>query len=431
MSGGIIGRPKYDDTFVDISYPHVFKAPYRSVIAPRSDKIDPSDIHNEVFENTEYMSDSFNAIPQGTNIAASIGYGHSAISSNANLKRIGRNKPKGFQGSEPFWNPEGGWMIEYSDKKLPEDYYSENRRAVRYTTLDAIEDHWEDPMVIFPSTGKTRIRERDIVPVAPTAVYEIGIPEFEGRKPTVYKSTSAVTGMTVDFGPEDLPNPTQISKYIQSQNLFSILTPLYSTYIKMGEKIIPVKFKDPNRVALQAQSSLPIDIPLPDGTNVKIKDYRWVVVQNVNSDSELIFEIPVQLRDRPDISHTISQISAAHEMYLQKEVGQIQHRRVGKSVNTPIVDQQYNQYLDTSGRPSVSEEEHIRVSTNAPITDQHYNDYIESGGVHMLSDSKHYQSVTNAIEALPGGFVPVRAEIRQKPQINVQPLPGFTMPWVF
>ena len=500
MSGGIIGKPKYDDTVIDISYPHILKAPYRSVMAPRSDKIDTSDINNEIYETKEYMSDRFNAIPQGTNIAASIGYGHSINSSNSALKKMGKNKPKGFQGAEPFWTPEGGFMVEYSDKKLPEDYYAENRRPVRYTTLNPIEERWEDPMIMFSSSkGKMNIRESNNVTVIPTAVYEFGMPEFEGRKPIVYKSTSSVTGMSVDFDPEDIPNPTQISKYIQSKNLFNILTPMYSTFIKLGEKVIPIKLKDPNYIALQAQSSLPIDIPLPDGTNIKLKDYRWIVVQNVNSESELIFEIPVKLKERPDIAHSISKISSAYENYThQKGSGKIQHNRIQVSNSAPVVDQRYNnqyldskgrpaisteeehirfsnsapvvdqrynnqyleskgrpaisteeehirfsnsapvvdqrynnQYLDSKGRPAISTEEHINVSANVPIVDQRYNQYLETLGTPTLSNSKYYSSVDNALEAIPGKLVPVRAEIREKPQINVQPSPGFTMPWTF
>jgi len=406
MSGSS-GRPKYNDTFIDYREPHILRAPYQSVVIPRSEMVNPDDVANETTDTSEYTSDFFNVIPTGTNIAASIGYGHGPMNSNAGIKRY--HKPGDAMGGyrpEPFWVPEGGWAIDWSDAKLPEDYYAENRRGTRYVELPENLEHWEDPLVMFPgsanpSAGIPRLRERDVIPIVPTAVYEVEeVSIGSAARPLVYKGSTSVTGMSVDFEAEALPNPMQVAKYIQNKNLLSILPPVYSTYIKMDNQIIPLKLKDPRYLAIQAQDSAAIDIPLPNGNSVKLRDYRWTVVQNINSETELIFEIPPQLKNRPDISHSVSQITAAFEGYIEKKDGKISDKRIN-TVNT------------------------------APIVDQVYNQFLASGAVPELAPSKTYYTVDNALEVFPGGLAPVRAELREKPKLYAQPEPAATAPWFF
>jgi hypothetical protein len=394
------GRPKYDDTFIDLSTPHILKAPYQSVVIPRSEAVNPDDILNELNETKEYTSDAFNVIPWGTNIAASVNYGHGS-NSNAAVKRLRKGMVKGYMGQQPFFHPEGGWQYTWEDAKVPEDYYAENRRAVRYVELPDQIDHWEDPIIAFPSTGKHRFKERDIIPVVPTAVFEVAMPEMGvPSRPMVYKGSVSLSGIDLSYGPMELPNPTRVIKYVQNKNIKHVLPQIYDTFIKIAEKKIPIKFKDPNYVVMQASDSEAIDIPLPDGTSFKLRDYQWMVMQNVDSETELIFEIPVNLKDRPDVSHSLAQISAEYEKDVEKQAG-----RLGNS--------------------------YMELSRTAPIVDQITNQYIESAPVPELHSSKAYYTVDNALEAFPDGLMPTRAVLRENPRIVVQPEPAGTYPWMF
>jgi hypothetical protein len=400
MSAGN-GRPKYDDTFIEgFSEPHVLKAPYQSVMVPRSEVIMPEDINNEMLNNNEYTSDCFNVIPTATNIAASIGYGHGPMS-NTWIKHSKRGKLKGYMGQEPFFHTEGGWQITWDDAKLPEEYYADNRRAVRYVDLPENFEHWEDPLIAFPSTGKIRLTERDIVPIVPTATYEIGKPDMGvPSRPVVFKGTVSLSNISPTFEQEALPNPTHITKHIQNKNIISVLPPVYSTYIKIDDKKIPIKFKDPNYVVMQASSSESIDIPLPDGRLIKLRDYQWSVVQNVDSETELIFELPVQLRNRPDVSHSLAQLSAAFEKSVDKWDGKISDSRLNTTWSAPVIDQLRNQY-------------------------------IEMGNVPDLHPSKIYYSIDNALEVFPDELLPAKAALRENHRLFVQPEPATTAPWHF
>lgn len=398
MSSGL-GRPKYDNTFIDVQVPHILKAPYQSVIVPRSEKIIPEDIINEVQESGEYMSDSFNTIPTARNIAASTNYGHGPMA-NSGIKQFKRGKPKGYMGEEPFFHPEGGWQYTFPDAKLPEDYYAENRRPVRYVEIPETLDHWEDPLVMFPSTGKFMLTERDIVPIVPTAVYEVGKPEVgQSSRPLAHRGMVSVSGFTSEFETE-LPNPIRPTKYIQNRNILSILPPVFTTYIKTAEKKIPIRFKDPHYAAIQASDSEAIDVPLPNGNTIRLKDYQWTVVQNVDSEVELIIELPVNLKDRPDMSFSASQIDSAFDGYIEKKEGRVTDARISTTQTAPTIDQVRNEYI-----------------TVAPVPE--------------LYPSRTYYPVDNALEAFPNNLLPTRSFMKDNPRIVVQPEVVGTAPWLF
>lgn len=397
MASGI-GRPKYNDTSVDYQVPHILKAPYQSVMVPRSEKVIPDDVVNELNETNEYTSDNFNTIPMGHNIAATTNYGHGPMSHTGLKKSRRSNRPKGYMGEEPFFHPEGGWQITFPDAKLPEDYYAVNRRPIRYTELPENLEHWEDPLVMFPSTGKFRLTERDVVPVAPTAVYEIEKPELgQTSRPLAYKGNVSVSGFTSEFEGE-LPNPIRPTKYIQNKSILSILPPVFSTYIKVAGKKIPIRFRDPNYVAVQASDSEAIDVPLPNGSTIKLKDYQWTVVQNVDSEVELIIELPVNLKERPDVSFSLSQISSAFEGYIEKKTGRLTDSRIDTVMSAPVIDQNRNEYLAL-----------------APVPE--------------LEPSKMYYAVDNAFEIVPGNLLPTQAVLKDNPRIVVQPEVAGTAPW--
>lgn len=395
------GRPKYNDTYIDMSTAHILKAPYQSVVAPRAEKVNPADILNELNVTTEYTSDHFNVIPWGTNISANVNYGL-GTNANSSVKRS-KNGTKGYRGQEPFFHPEGGWQFTW-DAKLPEDYYAENRRAVRYVELPEHNEHWEDPIIAFPSTTSTahnyRFRENNLVPVAPTAIFEIDVPTTVlSARQTVYKGRVSLSGIDAPNEQIELPNPTRTVKYIQNKNIRYVLPQVYETYIKIAEKKIPIKFKNPNYVVMQASDSQAIDVPLPDGSSFKMRDYQWTVVQNIDAETELVFEVPINLKDRPDLSYNLSQITADYEKNVEK-----QHGRTGNS--------------------------HTEFAYSAPVTVNPQNQYIETVPAE-LQPSRTYYSIDNALEAFPTTLEPTKAVIRENSRIFVQPEPMGTFPWMY
>ncbi len=392
------GRPKYNDTYIDMSTAHIFKAPYQSVMAPRAEKVIPADVINELNQDTEYTSEHFNVIPWGTNIASNMNYGHGT---NANRSvKTSKNGTKGYMGQEPFFHPEGGWQFTW-DAKLPEEYYADNRRGVRYVELPENIEHWEDPIIAFPNTNahNYRYRTSNIVPVAPTAVFEIDIPTTVlSARQTVYKGRVSLSGIDAPNEQIELPNPTRIVKYIQNKNIKHVLPQVYETYIKIAERKIPIKFKNPNYVVMQASDSQAIDIPLPNGSSFKMRDYQWTVVQNVDAETELVFEVPVNLKDRPDLSYNLSQITANYEKTVEK-----QHGKTGES--------------------------HLNLTYSAPVHPVDQSQYIEQN-VPELFPSKTYYTVDNALEVFPSSLEPTQAVLRKNPRVVFQPEPIGTFPWM-
>lgn len=374
----ISGRPKYDDTIVDYSVPHIFKAPYQSVMAPHSEKVNVADTITELIgESKEYTYDLFNTIPTNTNVGASVNYGHGPLS-NGNIKRYRRTgDSRGLMAKEPFLHPEGGWMYTWPDAKVPEEYGPDNRRAVRYVDAPPVIEHWEDPLISFPTTSSTRIiTDRFIVPVVPNVVYS-GKEDFEKL------------------------NPIRISKQIQNSHILSVLPPVYGNFLKIDNQMVPLHFKDPNYVAMQASLGMPLEIPLPDGKVVKLKDYKWTVVQNVDAETQLIVELPPHLKEKRDMSFTLSNFSGQSERNVEKELRALTDKKQYSSHNAPVIDQTFNQYLSLGGTPNIH-------------------------------PSKVYYSVDNALETIPNGDLePVQAQIKSKPTLYVQPEPAATAPWYF
>lgn len=398
-----LGVPKYDDTIIDYQEPHILRAPPRSVMFPRSESANPADISNELAESGDYIAEYINVIPTGFNPAVTVGYGGNAMTNNGWIKRYRKpGKAKGTISYEPQWAPEGGWAYDFEGIiKLPEDYYSELRRPVRYVDLPVVEEHSEDPLIVFPSTGKHRLKSKDIVPIVPTAVYDINQPERKDPAKIVYRSATPLLNITPDFNPNNPTNPLEITKYIQNKNITSILPPIYSTYLKIDDKVIPIRLKDSKNLVMQAYDSEPLNIPLPDGSTFKLKEYTWKVVQGIDAETELIFEIPTQLKNRPDVNHALSSYDSSYEKYVENANGRIVNKIKSDNVTAPIMTQSYNPYVQYSN-------------------------------VHELTPSKIYYNVDTGLEAIPShNLQSVQVELRQKPNTYVQPEPNFTVPWLY
>lgn len=412
------GRAKYDSSSIDYQTTHIPKAPYQSVVIPRSERVNENDVSNRINQTIEYTRDSFNNIPWDMNAGQAMASGPINVWNSRNIpnKRTHANQPR--------FHPEGGWQISW-DAKLPEDYYAQNRKGIRYVDLPSQIEHSTTALINHPLVGKFQLAEKTLVPIVPSAVYEIGRPEVGLNRPLVYKGNVSLSNFDTNL--ESIPvqaltrplvykgnvslagydtnvqsesvNPHQVSTFIHNKNILNILPPVYGTYIKVFDKKIPIKFKNPNHVVLQASDSEAIDIPLPDGKSVKLKEYQWILVQNVDSEAELIFEIPTHLKDRPDLTFSLSQISSAYENDVE-----FHHQKLN--------------------------ENRICVGKEAPVVDQLLNQYIDQSSVGQLTNSRSYYSLDNTFDALPSNLAPTKL-MKFKDKMKVETEVAVTAPWHF
>lgn len=412
------GRPKYDSSSIDYQTTHIPKAPYQSVVLPRSEKVNENDVSNRVNETIEYTRDSFNNIPWDMNVGQKMASGPINAWNSRNIPNQ-RN-----HANQPRFHPEGGWQITW-DAKLPEDYYAQNRKGIRYVDLPSQIEHSENPLISHPLIRKFQLAEKELVPIVPSAVYEIGRPEIGLSRPLVYKGNVSLSGFdtSIESIPvkaltrplvykgnvslsgfdtnvqSEAPNPLQTSTFIHNKHILNVLPPVYGTFIKVFDKKIPIRFKNPNHVVLQASDSEAIDIPLPDGKTVKLKDYQWVVVQNVDSEAELIFEIPTHLKDRPDLSFSLSQITSAYENDVEFHTQKLNENR-------------------------------IQIGKEAPVVDQLLNQYIDQSSVGTLTNSRNYRSFDNTFDSLPSNLAPTKL-MKLQDKMKVETEITATAPWHF
>lgn len=393
----MLGLPKYQSGFVENwEPPHILKKPYESVMFPHSEKVDVSEvIHNP--DNCDWESEDIKQVPWGTNVGASISFGHS-INSNGFVKKL-RGGVKGFQGKDPYMEPPGGVALHITDAKLPQDYYSLTRLRHPDVSIPAVQEVQVGEMITRPQPVLNH--QQLMTSITPNVVYDLDLRPALGEwsRPIVYRPVSSVGNF--DGVGEVVPNFLQVDKYIQAANMIELMTPIITTYLKIGQDIVPVKFKDPNYIVNQASAALPIDVPLPNGNTVQLKDYSWIIVQNVNSPTELIFELPPQLKDRPDTTTSVGQISAAYTKINHQELSAREANRQAVPVTTPL-DQQLFQVYSELATPD------------------------------LLRPSKIYTAQSNGFEYIPNSdqLQPVAVRMNSQLKRNVVPEPVMNYPWV-
>lgn len=388
-------RPgRYDSGIMDVDLStHILKAPYKSVTFPRSEKVQVADVVHERYDDPNSMAENFNVIPNGVNPMVSISYGRGPYN-DANKKVA--NNVKGSMGQEPRFTPEGGWQYNIENPRLSDDYYSELRRHVDpgSINLDPIVEHLDDFAISHPEHV---LHAKLLMSVQPDKVYEINAaPEVHlTARPRVYKVQRFNSGVSPqEGGPVDQPNPLQIEKYIQAKHMINVLTPIFTTFIKVGDATIPIKFRDPIALMKQAELELPIQVPMPDGSVISLKDYHITLVQNINSPTEMIFEVPVQLKDRPDIRTFVTAIESNYKITNHQDAKEMEGRKATTFGQAPLVNTDY--------------------------------DSMVAFGVPELFPSHVYNSVMNGVEAKQKVLDPTQVTLRSKPLLHVQPMPTST-----
>lgn len=378
--------------------PHIMKAPYQSVMFPRNDKVDTAEIINEETSSTVNVLDHLRHVPMATNVGNSMSFG-GGVYANTNLKRktTGYHRPLA---KDPYWNPPGG--IQYIfEGKLPEEFYSQARLGrpdvevygpVEMPGNQARIDH---PVAVV---GEGKLN----VPVAPSAVYDIEmVPETgDPNRMIVIRPAISAMGVQMPYGMDQATVDT--TRYIHEKDMISYLTPTFSPFVRMGETVIPLNLRDPITVALQAQAHLPIDLGLPDGSFMKLREYTWTIVQaNKTSPVQFILEVPTHLKDRPELNvHQAPTVTAQYKMMGELPVPVLRETRDPGSIMAPIEVQGYNAQTMV-GDPS-------------------------------LRDSYHYSSLNTGFQLAPeaGQLEPTTVVFHQKPKLLVAPQPLLNYPWV-
>jgi hypothetical protein len=365
---------------------------------PHNDKVDSAEVILDYGEDSQYVLDHLRQVPMATNIGNSLSYG-GGVYANTNLKK----KTTGFHrplAKDPSWMPPNGiqWIHE---GKLTEEYYSQARLKRGDTEVyGPVEMPGNQAQIDHPISvvGEGKL----LVPVTPSAVYDLDIVPEIGDPERMIVIKPAISAMNIEMPYGETEVKVDTTRYIHEKDMISYLTPTFSPFVKMGETVIPVNLKDPLTIALMAQRHLPIDVPLPDGNIVKLRDYTWTIVQaNKTSPVQFILEIPPHLKDKPNIS--VSQAPTVTARY--KMVGDL-----------PV---------------PVLKETREYGSVMSPLEMQSYNDQLMVGDPE-LKDNYHYSSLNTGFVMRPGvdQLIPTEVVFGTKPKLFVQPEPILNYPWV-
>ena len=419
MTLSFAGRPKYNDTLIDYQQHHIFKAPYQNVTVPRSEKINPDDIANELNLNQDHVQDSFNSIPWNVNDGKQLAAGPINVWNQRNKN----GKSKGTSSNQPLFHPEGGWQISW-DAKIPEEYYAQNRIPIRYTNnVETQREHYENPIISFPQTGKFMLIDKTITSVTPTAVYETkSQPNIDVKKLNAKGEYTALSGF--DYFVEGVPilGPvTSLSeKNIVSMSNFDssfhhapvkpsnvILTDKTSASVSNFDSSFqhaPVK---PSNVILTDKTSASVSNFDSSFQHAPVKPSNVILTDRPigslsgfysSNDVEQVANIPVNLKDRPDTSHSFSRVNAEHEGEIEIQTKHLNDR-------------------------------HIFTSNTAPIKNQNSNEFFDETFHGVLNPSKNYYALDNTFDAMPTNLKPSQSFQSRNNSIRVQQEPIQTVPW--
>ncbi len=316
----------------------------------------------------ENHADMIAHVGWGTNPAASVGFSSAGT---MRPRRVG--EALGSYRQDPYSVlPGGDGLYQTDDERLPQEFYDLTKLRPDYSPYDARDDRSEFYGRPYPWLQGNEMkvqRSAFRTVVQPVATYDAEIQPLPAvSRAVVYKIFTTISPMSEMNFAEMLPNVQ--TKVVRARNFSQYLTPVFSTYLKIGENKIPITFRDPNRVIMQAQLEQPIEIPVPrlerdlhsrtetsmqaapeldlstvtEGQTLKLQNYIVTVVQpNINAPSEVIFEVAPQLKDRPDVKTALNQIESAYHVvtHQEKVAGP---GRLSTQVVSPLVTQQYNYY---------------------------------------------------------------------------------------
>ena len=396
----LVQLPKHGSNPVGDNWepPHILRAPYQSIMFPRNDKVDVAETILEAEEESIKVLDHLRHVPMATNVASSFSLG-GGVYGNRNLKQK-KGGMKGMMPKDVFFNPPGGvqWIHE---GKLSEEYGSLARLRRPDTEVYGGIDMPGNMNQIDHPIPKLNA-DKLLVPVTPSAVYNLDLtPQFGSPdRMMVIKPSTSLINSSAGYG-QDFAE-TDTTRYIHEKDMISYLTPTFSPFLKIGDSVVPVNLRDPLTIALQAQAHLPIDLPLPDGTIHKIRDYTWTIVQaSAVSPVQFILEVPVHLRDKPDL----------------------------KVHSAPIPTAQYK--MEGEMAIPVLKETRDRVSVMAPIALQNYQMMGERADPSLREGSHHYSALNTGYSIRPGAGQLEPTQVRLGPgKVFAQPEPISSYPWV-
>lgn len=399
MRRGVI----HDTLIVDYEPVHIMKAPPQSVMFPRSEKVDIQGVMNHIQENPDYFSDGIREIGANTNVGNGLSFSQ-PVYRNSYLKGSGQQAIA----KEPYWNPAGGVRYNMDFLQIPEEYGDLLRLRRPDTTIEGVQQasiglHIARPeniptkvnalaITVMPSmvyenmqapnpmdrTGIIRpSRNPEVMPsvvyenfqtpdsmdhsnivrpsrgltVMPNIIYDVGsnMPELaDPSRMLVIKPASSMLGVSSDSYQTPDSAPNQLTKYVQPKDMINYLTPVFSTVVQMGDVSVPIHLKDPLEIVMQAQSQLPIDIPVPNVGSVRLKDYTWTIVQpNITAPAIFSIDITTTLKDKPDIAHMMEPLlHSAYKDVFHQEPKTLDYNRDPIGFETPLKSPYDNMSFD-------------------------------------------------------------------------------------
>jgi hypothetical protein len=335
MSG--VAMPKWKSyTMPSWERSHIFRDPPKAIHTRKKERVDFSDVAWMVRNDDSRINEGVNYLARGTNPMVDVSYNNSGGGSRTNhLKNIQASNPYKVMREGAFRPP----LFTQKDL-LPWSRQRRNETAV--ASNPGIRDGFVAPN-FMETVDRTPIHSAidgesiNYITVNPTATYRIQLPqEVFSRdaiipEPLRYSASSQFRGSVNDdvnrqLASESIPHEITDNELLHSLNVtvnnplgetpryeidpngylkdniilknispnFSIV--LYDPGTRMSMEV-QANLKEKLNIAVQSALNRPIDLTRADGTQIKLKDYRWQIVNSTLGRDNLV----LQLQNVPEI----------------------------------------------------------------------------------------------------------------------------------
>jgi hypothetical protein len=304
---------------------HILREPPKSIHTRKKERIDESDVQYMIRSDDSRISENVLYVPRGSNPMADVNYNnYGGGSRTTTFANVQAQNPLRLSGvfRPPLQRQED--LLPLSRMKRPESSVTTNPGLSNMANPNLNKDL--DKAQILRSIDKTR---RGYQSIRPTAKYNISVPMeiFTGGNIKNALYASAFTNVSNSYNTVQNPfaenKPKEISEnvlrgsfasnpyglsdteryenidinnFIKDNPILKNISPNFSlTLINPETNIntnVSASIKDLQTIAVQASMGLPISLTTENNENIKLKDYRYKVVNTNAGLDKLVLYVP-------------------------------------------------------------------------------------------------------------------------------------------
>lgn len=333
MSGSGVQLPKWKSyTLPSWEQVHILREPPKSIHTRKKERVDMSNVNYMIRNDDTRINEGINYLQRGVNPMVDVMYN--------NVGGGGGNKTTSFaniQASNPYKVMKDGAFrppIFTQKDLLPLSRMARPDTAV--ITNPGVRDGYNVPN-LMDSVDKQQIHssvdvmKSSYLSVRPTAVFKMQLPQevftanainedfiqtsastaisaqndeksrmmyrnindpTQASKDALLKSATSNIGMAGDVYRDD---NIDINNYIKDNVILKNISPNFSVLIynpnNKNYSEVFASTKEKVNIAVQSSMNKPIDLTREDGTSVKLKEYRWQIVQSAAGRDNLVLQI--------------------------------------------------------------------------------------------------------------------------------------------